>query len=187
VVDGKFEAAQAVRAEIRRAEQAEYARTAAEVRTQAVQQTQQELSIQQTAKQLEARFPQLDINNEEGRDETAIEETIALHRAFVEMGRYATPAEALQAAAELIALRNGYQDATVPAEAPAPAPAPAPAVRKTAVTPAERKAAAAAAQPKMPTSGMAGTPGQKAIDQMSEAEFLALPPEKLAELRGDIL
>ena len=181
-IDGDFNKAKAIRAEIRKAEQELYRAEAQRTQSAAVSQTRIELDLKTTIQELEAVYPALDSKNEETYDELATSEVLELHNAYLSMGKFATPAESLRAAAELIAMKYKLQ----PAEEVEEIEETPPPRRKTADTAARRKAVAAAAQPRLPSAGSAGTASTMNIAEMSEAEFDALPESKKAELRGDM-
>jgi hypothetical protein len=181
VVDGNFEKAKTVRAEIRQAEHEAFRIEAQRTQSAAVSQTKAELDLRTTIQELEEMYPALNSKNEETYDDLATQEVLELHNAYLQMGKYPSPADSLRAAAELIAVKYGLNG---PETEDVEEPAAPPARRAPAETKAERKAAVAASQPRLPTVGSAvgGTPS---IADLSEAEFDALPESKKAELRGD--
>lgn len=181
VVDGDFAKAKAVRAEIRRAEHEMFRAEALQTQNAAVSQTKAELDLRTTIQELEETYPTLDSKNEDAYDELATQEVLELHNAYLQMGKYANPADSLRAAAELIALKYGFGQADETDETPQPVPT----KREATETPAQRKAAVAASQPRLPSAGSATGGGRSSVAEMSEAEFDALPESKKAELRGD--
>lgn len=187
VVDGEFEKARAIRAEIRRAEQAAFTQTAQATKQEAVATTKMELEFAQTVQKLEAEYPAFDNKNEAAYDPIATQEVLDLHDAYLATGKYQTPSESLAAAAELIALKYRYNAPAVVEEEPSLGSTPS--KGKTAAqgkSPAE-KVAAAQAQPPKPQSGTAQTGQHKSLADLSEEEFDALPESVKAEARGDIL
>lgn len=186
VVDGRFDEAMALRAEIRKAEQAEYMRTAEKLRAEAVQQSQVEANFARTVAELEAQYPELDYRLEGRFNKEAVDEIGRLHSAFMSAGYYTDPSDSLREATAKVVRLFGIGDQASAAPTPPEAPKEAPKPRQRAVTDTERKAAAAAAQPRMPSSGQPGTPREKAVDELTEEEFAALPEARKAELRGDI-
>lgn len=184
VIDGKLDEANAIRNEIRAAERDYYRQEATQLKQEAAQYTQHEMDFKQTVAELESAYPAFNPNNEETYDTEATQEALELHQAFMQTGRYASPASSLRAAVELVAVKNGL--APTEAESPAEeAPKPAPSKKQTAMKKA--KEAIAETQPPIPGSGSAGTPAAIDVLKISEDEFDALPESKKAELRGDFV
>lgn len=187
VVDGKFDEAKKIRAEIRAAETAEYEAKAKAFADQAgkrsVSETQVQLDFKAAVSELESQYPLL--NPEvEGHNEAAIEEVVELRDVYIARGM--TPANALRKAVKLVATDYGIEAAGEAAPAPEPTK-PAISDKPTDPKTVKQKVAAAKAQPPSSSVGK-GAASEEPIDifSMSEDEFDKLPDRVLAKMRGDL-
>ena len=124
-------------------------------------------------------YPFLDVNAEDANDE-AIGKVVQLRDAYTKAGVY-TPAQALQAAIDLIA--PNYLAAYKPANATNVADIAAARVR------AEREKAAKAAnqQPAFVKGRTEGGVAEIDVSKLSDVEFAALPKDVLDRLKGNVV
>ena len=188
VIDGELEKAKALRREIRAAEQAAIESRMDRVRIEAAQEAETQTAVKSAVARLELEYPQFNVHDPEHYDEAATSEVLALQRAYLATEMYSSPAEALEEAAKITALKYGLTPPAEPEAPPPPAPPPKPRLAP-ARTPAgsKNKADVARSQPRVPQSGSAGVPAGYSVFDMSESEFDALPESKKRELRGDVL
>ena len=185
-VDGEFEKATKVRAEIREAERALFMQQAAQIKQEAVQATQGEITFKAAVQELEALYPQFNVNDEGNFDGAATEEALQLHRFLLSQGSFASPGDSLREAVRVTALRYGYAPVTQEEAPPGTAP-PVQQPRRKAVS-QRAKQQHAQQQPRFPASGSAAAdPGPRSILDLTEEEFDALPEAKKRELRGDLM
>lgn len=182
VLDGEAEKAQALRREIREAEQQLYRQSATEVADQTVSTKESNTVLAQAIADAEQRFAELDANSE-GFNEELAEEVLAMQRGYIEAQKL-SPAAALRKAVDRVARSEGLTDRMAEPdpepepETPAKAPEPKPTEQQT-----REKLAAAEKQPPAMPAGKE----EPAIDldNISEEEYDALPESTIRRLRGD--
>jgi hypothetical protein len=174
VVDGEFDKAKSLRAEIRAAERQAVAIETSRMREQASEATLARLDFDKTVAELQTMFPVYDPEGS-SYDDVLTSEALEIHQGLMATGKY-SPAQALRKAAETVAKANGVVPAGTAPKAPA---------RETKPDYA-KKAAAANAQPPKQVVGSKGDSVPNVRD-MSEEEFSALPESTLRKLRGDLM
>ena len=190
VVDGRFQDAQVIRAEIRSAEKAGFdaqvANATQAAKQEATQLTQEQIEFKATVKQLEENFDVLNPESE-AFDTNIADEIVELRDAYISRGR--NPATALRRATELVTASYGISAKNAESAAQTAAPVGEPAVSNKPLAPAavEKKLQAAQTQPAhMDTGTVTGEPAVDVFD-MTEAEFENLSEADLKRMRGDIL
>lgn len=183
VLDGQTKEAQAIRAEIRAAEKAEYVATVETVATKRATETHALTTAQQKTEavvaELQGRFEVFDESSDRYSEEM-VNDTIAMQRGFIEAGL--APDAALRKAAGLMTQGETDRKAAAPVvEAPA---APAVTPKKPNIA---AKVAAANAQPPVLRAGESGAArdGSVSVIDMEEVEFDSLPESTKRRLRGD--
>lgn len=148
-----------------------------EAKQETLTQQQQAQSLKQTAAELTAKYPQLDVKGEDA-DQDAIDFVVARRDRLMAEGKPAH--EALRLAVSVAAKRFGFDDE------PAPTKTDPTADRLLAAR--QRNAAAAATQP--PELGGKGNRATAIarldVEKMTDAEFAALPEAEKKRLRGDM-
>jgi hypothetical protein len=183
VSDGELEKALAVRQEIRAAERAEYAAEHESTVTRATEVSRDNQDFDAAVADATSRYPELDTNSPSVQHEL-IDVVLDDHRAFVANGY--SSAKAMERAVRINALEAGLVDRTVKVE-PQPPAEPA----KPLIKPPNkelREAHKNATPPDTTNAGKSPTAGESFnLDDMTEDEFDAMPPSRLAALRGDVV
>lgn len=186
VVDGEFDKAQAIRTEIRAAEQAAFEARATAIAEEsgerAVSATQQALDFNKAVADVRSLYKELD-HEGEFKNDAAIEEVVELRDVYIQRGT--PPAEALRKAARLVAADYGFEATSeAPAADTKPPKQEKPVAKPRSADEVRRNAKTAVAQP---PKHAAGSQEDETIDimNMSEEEFDRLPEKVLAQLRGD--
>lgn len=179
IVDGEFEKAKTIRAEIRTADRAEMRKEMQATEQNATNRTKDQLAFDNTVNEYRGKFAEFDPESE-SYDDALTAEVVEMRDGYMASGNY-SPAEALAKAAKTIAKVYDLSDQTAE-----------PVVDDEVVvepkkTNVKEKAKTAGKQPpKMDTGTPSGEAAVSVLD-MNEDEFDALPESAKARLRGDIM
>ena len=179
VVDGEFEQAQAVRKEIRTAEQEALTVVAKQEAQEAREGARTDISFQEAVNDLEAAYPVF-VDGNEGFKQEYVTEVLDLHQGFIDRGM--DPVKSIVKATKYVVAMNDLRTAPAADEGEA-----TPSGKPASKTDAKKKAAAKTTQP--PQLPKEDGQRESSIDMssMSEEEFDALPESKKRELRGDFV
>ena len=180
VIDGEQDKALTIRAEIRRAEQAQYTSANAKASAKTVEITRAQLEFDDEVAVWAGKHPEFNPDSDV-YSQDLVDEVIDLQAGFTAKGY--SPAAALRKAASYVVKFNDMAEPgakVVKDEAPAPKPEPKPTDVKAKVT------AANAQPPKIDKSTGQADTGEKSVMDMTEEEYDALPESKKKQLRGDL-
>lgn len=184
VLDADADRALALRNEIRAAEQARFEAQSNTVTSEAVKQSALQREFDENVAVLEAHNPVLDPDSDTF-DEDLVGEIVNLQKNMVLGGSDLTPGEALVKAAQYVMGNKLLLDEAEAEEETPPPPKP----KKNAGNVKGKVAAAKKQAPNLTggESSSAAGEGTVNIDDLTEAEFDALPESKKQALRGDII
>lgn len=186
VLSGEIDKAVALRKEIRAAEQASYQAAAQEVAQRTTQQASLQDRITAISQAYEADYPGVFDKEASNFNEAALLDVQSIYAGYLQTERFPDPAVAWDNAVKAALRLHGIEK---PAPAAAPAPAPAAAAPPATPSAQARVAAIAAQPPSLAAVGVGGASPElaKAIQEMSDQEFAALPAATKARLRGDVV
>ena len=180
VLDGEIEKATSLRTEIRNAEREQTMFEVQQKMGQTVQQSQEAIQLQATAKAIEEQYPILDENSQDYNNDLA-NEVVELRDAFIMQGYQA--ADALTKATKYVVSGNTPE----PVQEAAPPKSNGAVIQKKKTAAVKKKIEASQSQPPdLKGQGNAERgEGTFDVNALSEDEFNALPEETLRRMRGD--
>ena len=182
VADGELDKAKAIRTEIRAAEQAQYVAAAKAATADATNATKQSLEFDAVAEDLASRFDEFNIDSE-NFNQDLVDDIMDMQDYYVSK-KGMSSGQALKKAAEYYAKEFELVDKSAAKPAADPEPKPKPEPKPTNI---KEKAKVANSQPESPRRSDGISEDVYDIENMSDADYEALPAATKARLRGDIL